>query len=109
MGIVFRQSAKNAIVTGAGAVLGAVIMALSVKFIARQQYGFIGNFTNYAVTISQLMLFGINYTMVVYIHRYNHDERKRHALLTWSFLLPGVMAGLGALGLVGLSGARCGT
>jgi O-antigen/teichoic acid export membrane protein len=97
MGIVFRQSAKNAIVTATGAVLGAVIMALSVKFIARQQYGFIGNFTNYAVTISQLMLFGINYTLVVYIHRYNHDERKRRALLTWSFLLPGVLTLMGAV------------
>ncbi|MBL7691893.1 MAG: polysaccharide biosynthesis C-terminal domain-containing protein [Flavipsychrobacter sp.] len=97
MGIVFRQSAKNAIVTATGAVLGALIMALSVKFIARQHYGFIGNFTNYAVTISQLMLFGINYTLVVYIHRYNHDERKRRALLTWSFLLPGVLAVIGAV------------
>jgi len=104
MGIVFRQSAKNAIVTATGAVLGAVIMALSVKFIARQQYGFIGNFTNYAVTISQLMLFGINYTMVVYIHRYNHDEGKRRALLTWSFLLPGVLAIIGALAYLSLRG-----
>ncbi len=96
MGIVFRQSAKNAIVTVTGALLGAVIVALSVKFISRQEYGFIGNFTNYAVTISQLLLFGINYTLIVYIHKFADNIRKRKLLFAWCFTLPGLLAVLGS-------------
>jgi len=97
MGIVFRQSAKNSLVTVTGAVLGALVVWLSVKYIPKREYGFIGTFTNYAVTLSQLLLFGINYTLVVYIHRFATDDRKRKLLITWCFALPGALAIVAAI------------
>lgn len=91
MGIVFRQSAKSSIVTGMGAILGAAIMWLSTQYIGKREFGFIGNFTNYAVTLSQILLLGLNSTLVVYIHRFSQDEKKRKLLITWCFALPGVI------------------
>jgi O-antigen/teichoic acid export membrane protein len=88
MGIVFRQSAKNLIVVGFGAMLGALIIWLSTKYIPRQQYGFVGTLTTYAVTFSQMLLLGINSTLVVYIHRFAEDPRKRKLLITISLALP---------------------
>ncbi len=91
MGIVFRQSAKNSLVTGLGAVLGAAIIWLSTKYIGKREFGFIGNFTNYAVALSQVLLFGLNNTLAVYIHRFANDPRKKKLLITWCFSLPGII------------------
>ena len=91
MGIVFRQSAKNSIVTGMGAILGAAIIWLSTRYIGKREFGFIGNFTNYAVTLSQILLLGLNSTLVVYIHRFAQDEKKKKLLITWCFALPGAI------------------
>ena len=97
MGIVFRQSAKNSIVTGMGAILGAAIIWLSTRYIGKREFGFIGNFTNYAVTLSQILLLGLNSTLVVYIHRFAQDDKKRKLLITWCFALPGVILVLTSL------------
>ncbi|MFI5196596.1 MAG: polysaccharide biosynthesis C-terminal domain-containing protein [Chitinophagales bacterium] len=94
MGIVFRQSAKNWIVVCMGALLGALIIWLSTKYIPQRQYGFIGSLTNYAVTISQVLLLGLNSTLVVYIHRYADDDRKRKLLLTICLIFPAIFAGI---------------
>lgn len=95
MGIVFRQSAKTSIVVFSGAVLGALIMWLSTKYIPdRHQYGFTQDFAYKAITLSQLLLLGLNNTMVVYIHKYAGDERKTKLLLTFSFFLPLLIIGL---------------
>jgi len=98
MGIVFRQSAKNSIVVVLGAFLGALVIWLSTKYLSKPQYGFTRNFTNYAVTFSQLLILGLNSTLVVYIHRFATNERKRKTLLTLSLSIPLIAAGIFTLG-----------
>lgn len=88
MGIVFRQSAKNAIVSAAGAVLGAVVIWLSTNYIQKREYGFIGTFTNYAVAGGQLLIFGLNATVGYYVHRFADDPLKKKKLITWSLGVP---------------------
>lgn len=88
MGIVFRQSVKTSIVVFLGAILGAIIMWLSTKYIPKQQLGFTNTLTNFAVTISHVILLGFNGTMVVYIHRFANDDKKRKLLLTLCLGLP---------------------
>ena len=88
MGIVFRQSAKNSIVVALGAILGALVIWLSTKYLTKPQLGFTRNLTNYAVTFSQLLLLGLSSTLAVYIHRFANNEHKRKALLTFCLLTP---------------------
>ncbi|WP_345080460.1 lipopolysaccharide biosynthesis protein [Nemorincola caseinilytica] len=71
-----------------GAILGAVITWVSTKYIAKREYGFMGNFTNYAVTLSQILLVGLNSTLSVYVHRFAENGRKKRALLTFTFAIP---------------------
>ena len=92
MGIVFRQSAKNSIVVLLGAILGAVIIWISTKYLTKPEYGFTRNLTNYAVTFSQILILGLNSTLVVYIHRFANDDRKRKALLSLCLILPVIVA-----------------
>jgi O-antigen/teichoic acid export membrane protein len=92
MGIVFRQSAKNVIVAVFGVFLGALIIWLSTRYISKQQYGFLLNFSIYAVTLAQILLLGLNNTLVVYVHRYAGDNRKKQALLTMCLVLPLIVA-----------------
>ncbi len=91
MGIVFRQSIKNTVVTGSGALLGAAIMWLSTNYIAKRELGFIGTFTGYAITLSQVLLLGLNSTLVVYVHRYANDLPKKKLLITLCLALPGTV------------------
>ena len=88
MGIVFRQSAKNSIVLVIGNLLGALIIWLSTKYFSKQQVGFFRNFTQYAVSASQILILGLGSTMAVYIHTFAKDNRKRRMLFTLCFMLP---------------------
>lgn len=88
MGVVFRQSVKNSIVTAAGAMLGAFTTWLATKYLPRREYGFIGTFTSLAVSIGPLLLVGLNSTLVVYIHKYTQDDKKRNLLIALCFLIP---------------------
>ena len=94
MGVVFRQSAKNSIVVSLGAILGAVIIWLSTNYLSKSQLGFTRNLTSYAVTFSQILLLGLNSTLVVYIHRFANDANKRKSLLTFCLLLPIIITGI---------------
>ena len=94
MGVVFRQSAKNSIVVVLGAILGGLIIWLSTKYLTKPQYGFIRNITNYAVAFSQILLLGLNSTLVVYVHRFANDEGKKKTLLTFCLILPAVIAAI---------------
>lgn len=91
MGIVFRQSAKNTLVTLTGAMLGALTLGLSTRYLSMREFGFSDNFRNYAVTIAQLLLLGINYTLVVYIHKLANDDRKRKLLLSLCLAIPAIL------------------
>ncbi|HMG67430.1 MAG TPA: hypothetical protein VK588_07085, partial [Chitinophagaceae bacterium] len=93
MGIVFRQSAKTSIIVFIGSVLGAVIIWLSTKYIEdKHQFGFVQNLTNNAVTLSQVLLFGLNSTLAVYIQRFINNDRKRKLLLTICFAIPAILS-----------------
>jgi O-antigen/teichoic acid export membrane protein len=89
MGIVFRQSIKNALVIFLGALLGALIIWLSTRYIVdKQQFGFTRNLTQQAVTLSLFLLLGLNNTLAVYIHKYRELAEKRNLLITICFLFP---------------------
>ena len=89
MGIVFRQSVKNTLVTLLGAILGTLIIWLSTKYIIdKQQFGYTKTLAIQAVTLSQFLLFGLNNTLVVFIHRYANQATKRKLLITFCCLIP---------------------
>ena len=102
MGVVFRQSAKNSIVVILGAILGGLIIWLSIKYLTKPQLGFTRNLTNYAVVLSQILLLGLNNTLAVYIHRYANDARKKKSLITICLLLPVVIAAIFSLVYISL-------
>ena len=89
MGIVFRQSAKNSIIVVMGALLGALIIWLSTKYIpVKREYGFTQDLIFKAMTISQFLLLGLNSTMVVYIHKYSVNDPRRKLLLFFCLSIP---------------------
>ncbi len=92
MGIVFRQSAKTSLIVLSGAVLGVVILWLTTKYVPdKHQFGFLQTITNYAITTAQVLLFGLNWTLAVNIHKYDDDAARRKVLLTICFGLPAVL------------------
>ena len=89
MGIVIRQSAKNSIIVVMGALLGALIIWLSTKYIPiKREYGFTQDLIFKAMTISQFLLLGLNSTMVVYIHKYPVNDPRRKLLLFFCLSIP---------------------
>jgi len=98
MGIVFRQSVKSSIATLAGAVLGALVIYLSTRYIPKQELGFRNILTNYSVVGGQILLVGLHNTLAVYIHRYTPSDKRYQALITISLLMPFVfITGAGAV------------
>src|SRR5688572_2781695 len=89
MGIVFRQSVKSTIAISIGALLGAIITYISTHFISdKQELGFRQNLTNQTVVAGQVLLLGLHNMMSVYVHKYGNDDRRKHVLISISFILP---------------------
>jgi O-antigen/teichoic acid export membrane protein len=89
MGIVFRQSVKTSITVFLGAFLGALVVWMSTQYIPdKRQLGFYSAFTIYAVTLSQVLILGLNSTLSVYIHKYAGDSNKKKLLITLCLLFP---------------------
>ncbi len=97
MGIVFRQSVKTTIVTFSGAILGALVLLLSTKLIAQQQFGFARSLLSQAVVGSQLILTGMHTMLYVFIHKYPPEHKGRSVLITISMIIP-----IGLTALLGL-------
>jgi O-antigen/teichoic acid export membrane protein len=96
MGIVFRQSVKTTFVVAAGAILGALTIWLSTKYIPNKQlFGFTKTLTNQAVILSQLFIMGLGSTLSVYIHKYTGQKAK--LVITFTLLLPIVFIAIGTL------------
>lgn len=93
MGIVFRQSVKSSIVIFAGALLGALIIYLQQLYFPKQEFGFIRNFTNQAVVMSQVTMLGMNIVMAIYIHKYPAGDARKPVLITLSLIIPIVITG----------------
>ena len=78
MGIVFRQSIKNGFVILTGALLGVLVIWLSTQFIREKQlFGYTKTITQQAVTLSQFVVFGLNNTLAVFIHRFAKQKNSR--------------------------------
>jgi O-antigen/teichoic acid export membrane protein len=92
MGIVFRQSVKNLIVVAVGAILGALIIWLSTKYINKQELGFIRSLTNNVVLSAQILLMGLSSTLFVYSHKLEGQPLKRRLLLTLCLGVPAFFA-----------------
>jgi O-antigen/teichoic acid export membrane protein len=88
MGIVFRQSVKSTLVIFTGAILGALIIYLTSRFIPVQNLGYLRYITSQSVMYSQLMLVGLHITLIVYIHKYPPGDPRRPALVTLSMAIP---------------------
>lgn len=88
MGIVFRQSVKSTLVIFAGALLGALTIFISTKYIPQQQFGIIKYITNQAVVASQLTMIGMNIVLAIYIHKYKDDDPRKPVLITISLAIP---------------------
>ena len=97
MGIVFRQSVKTTIVIFVGAFLGALLIFLSTRMVPKQELGFTRNLTYQALLFSQVLLFGLQGTIAVYIHRYDNEDKRRKALITVCLLLPLLFMILGTI------------
>src|ERR1700744_5067960 len=98
MGIVFRQSAKNAIIIVSGALLGSFILWLYAQYLPnKHQLGFIQQFTVIAISFSQLLLIGLSSTLAVYIHRYANNIYKKRLLLCLCLFIPIVLTALASI------------
>lgn len=92
MGIVFRQSVKTSIVTFAGAFCGAIIIYIGAKFIPKQELGFLRNtLPEQAALFAQILSFGLNATLTVYVLKYAIGDPRRKALISMSIILPALL------------------
>lgn len=88
MGVVFRQSIKTTIVIFVGALLGALTVYLSTKYIPEQGYGFSRTLLSQAIVASQITLVGMHTTLFIFVNKYDvHDERRK-ILLSISLIIP---------------------
>lgn len=97
MGIVLRQSVKTTTITFAGAILGALTIYLSTKYIPGQGYGFSKTILTHALLASQFTLVGMHSTIHIYMNRYQPNDTRRKVLLTLSMIVPVIVTLLASL------------
>jgi O-antigen/teichoic acid export membrane protein len=88
MGIVFRQSVKSSLVIFFGAFLGVIVIALSTKYLQKQEFGYLRYLTGQAIVISQIAMFGMNNTLAVFVHKYGERIPQKKLLITLCALAP---------------------
>ncbi len=88
MGIVFKQSLRNTIVTYLGFGIGAVnTLFLYTNFLTEAYFGLVGVILSTAAILMPLMAFGVPNTMVRYFSRYS-DREARASFLNLMLFLP---------------------
>lgn len=92
MGIVIRQSIKSVAITLVGVVLGAVITIMSPRFFPKGELGFTQNLIKIALLVTNLGLFGFNYTLLIYGQKYPPGHKARGTFLTISAVIPMVFS-----------------
>ena len=97
MGIVLRQSVKTTTITFAGAVLGALTIYLSTKYIPGQGYGFSKTILTHALLASQLTMVGMHSTLHILLNRYEASDSRRKVLFTMSMIVPVIVTALASL------------
>ena len=75
MGIVFRQSLKNTLVTYFGFAIGALnTLFLYTRFLSDEYYGLVGVILSTATLLMPLMAFGVPNAMIKFYSRFNKEE-----------------------------------
>lgn len=97
MGIVLRQSVKTTTITFAGAILGALTIYLSTKYIPGQGYGFSKTILTHALLASQLTMVGMHSTLHIFLNRYEASDSRRKVLFTMSMIVPVIVTALASL------------
>lgn len=88
MGIIFRQSLKNTIVTYLGFGIGAVnTLFLFTRFLSDEYFGLVGVVLSTAAILAPLMSFGVPNTLVKFFSSYNDEEEKKN-FLSFMLLIP---------------------
>ena len=88
MGIVFRQSLKNTVVTYLGFGIGAInTLFLYTRFLSEEYFGLVGVILSTAAIVAPIMAFGVPNTMVRYFSSYQ-DDLTQSRFLSLMLLLP---------------------
>ncbi len=88
MGIVFKQSFSNMVITYIGFAIGAVnTLFLYARFLTDTYYGLVGVILATSAILMPLMALGVPNTMIKFYSRYR-DERSRDGFLFLMLLLP---------------------
>ncbi len=91
MGIVFRQSLSNTVVTYLGFGIGAIsTLFLYTRFLTAEYYGLVGVILSTSAILMPLLAFGVPNAMIKYFSSYD-EKRQRSSFLTLMLLLPLVM------------------
>ena len=88
MGIVFKQSLKNTIVTYIGFGVGAInTLFLYTNFLSDEYFGLVGVILSTAAILMPIMAFGVPNTMIKFFSSYS-DEGSQKQFLNLMLLLP---------------------
>lgn len=93
MGIVFRQSVKSTLVIFFGALLGAVTILLSTKYLTKQELGFNRIILFQAIVASQFVMMGMSAVLNIFIHKYPPEDKRRAPLIAICFTIPFLITG----------------
>lgn len=87
MGIVFRQSLRNTVVTYLGFGIGAInTLFLYTNFLSEAYYGLVGVILSTAAILMPVMAFGVPNTMVKYFSGYQSSKSQKQFLNLMLFL-----------------------
>ncbi len=90
MGIVFRQSVNNTLITYIGFAIGAVnTLFLYTRFLSEEYYGLVGVILSTAALLMPIMAFGVPNTLVKYYSRFKKEDSR--SFLSMMLLLPLIM------------------
>ncbi len=88
MGIIFKQSLKNTVITYLGFGIGAInTLFLYTRFLSDEYYGLVGVILSTSAILMPLMAFGVPNTLVKYYSNFD-DSKSTEGFLTLMLLLP---------------------
>ncbi|MBT8204895.1 MAG: oligosaccharide flippase family protein [Eudoraea sp.] len=90
MGIVFRQSVNNTLITYFGFAIGALnTLFLYTRFLSEEYYGLVGVILSTATLIMPVMAFGVPNTLIKFYSRFKVEDSR--SFLSLMLLLPLIM------------------
>ncbi|MBT8323089.1 MAG: oligosaccharide flippase family protein [Eudoraea sp.] len=90
MGIVFRQSVNNTLITYFGFAIGALnTLFLYTRFLSEEYYGLVGVILSTATLLMPVMAFGVPNTLIKFYSRFKGEDSR--SFLSLMLLLPLIM------------------